>query len=180
MRVVFRHPTLWDWAPHIWRLPTASPTASSFLNNLQSTQELLTNTDDNEFLNNLQVLYTNCDQLLNKFDELLTIVEHSKPDIILLTEVIPKAQVLPIGLSRLTIPQYHLFSNFNPENSDLGKSGCRGMVVYVAVHLQSMEVSFPGTFNEQLWINIFLHGNDKLLIGNIYHSPSGDKLSSTN
>jgi len=39
----------------------------------------------------LQVLYTNCDQLLNKFDELLTIVGNDKPDLILLTEVIPKA-----------------------------------------------------------------------------------------
>ena len=46
----------------------------------------------------LLVLYTNCDQLINKFDELLTIVDNVKPDLILLTEVIPKAQILPIGL----------------------------------------------------------------------------------
>jgi len=54
----------------------------------------------------LQVLYTNCDQLLNKFDELSTIANDTKPDLILLTEVIPKAQTLPIGISRISIPGF--------------------------------------------------------------------------
>ena len=38
----------------------------------------------------------------------VTIVESSKPGLILLTEVISKAQTLPIGLLRISIPVYHL------------------------------------------------------------------------
>ena len=81
----------------------------------------------------MQVLYTNCDQLLNKFDELLTIVDDTKPDLILLTEVIPKAQTLPIGIPRLSIRGFQLFTNFDPNLCDLGKSGYRGLAVYIRV-----------------------------------------------
>ena len=96
----------------------------------------------------LLVLYTNCDQLFNKFDELLTIVDNVKPDLILLTEVIPKAQILPIGLPSISIsgfllftnfnpiPGFLLFTNFDPNLSHLGKSGYRGLAVYVADYLQ--------------------------------------------
>jgi len=64
-------------------------------------------------------MYTNCDQLINKFDELLTVIYSDYPDIILLVETIPKAQKTPIGLSSLSIPNYSLFTNFDPESSDL-------------------------------------------------------------
>ena len=76
---------------------------------------------------------------MNKFDDLLNIVVSSKPDLILLTEVIPKAKTLSIGLS---IPDYHLFTNFDPDLFDLGKSGSRGIVAYVADYLQCMQISF--------------------------------------
>ena len=126
------------------------------------------------------MFYTNCDQLLNKFDELLTIVENDKPDLILLTEVIPKAQSLPIGVSRIAIAGYHLFNNFDADLSDLGKSGCRGIVIYVADCLHPFQVSYPSGLNEHLWINISLDNNDNLLVGSIYRSPSSDKSTSTN
>ena len=128
----------------------------------------------------LQILYTNCDQLLNKFDELLTIVGDEKPDTILLTEVIPKAQTLPIAVPRISIPGFHLFTNFDPDLSDLGKSGCRGIVVYVAECLQPLQVSYQSSFRKNLCLNIFLDNNENLLVGNIYCSPSFDKSISTN
>ena len=118
--------------------------------------------------------------VLNKFDELLTIVDDTKPDLILLTEVIPKAQTLPIGIPRLFIRGFQLFTNFDPNLCDLGKSGYRGLAVYVADHLQPTQVTYHSTFREQLWINISLINNDNLLIGNIYRSPSSDKFASTN
>ena len=90
----------------------------------------------------LQILYTNCDQLLNKSDELLTIVGDEKPDIILLIEVIPKVHTLPIGVPRISIPGFHQFTNFDPDLLDLGKSSCRGIVVYVAECLQPLQVSY--------------------------------------
>ena len=128
----------------------------------------------------LQVLYTNCDQLLNKFDELLTIVGNDKPDLMLLTEVIPKAQTLPIGVSRISIAGYHLFTNFDADLSDLGKSGCRGVAIYVAECLHPFQVSYPSGLNEHLWINISLDNTENLFVGNIYCCSSSDKFASTN
>ena len=43
-----------------------------------------------------------------------------------------------------------------------------------------MQVSFQSNFSEQLWVSISFSGNDQLLIGNVYRSPSLDKFSSTN
>ena len=38
----------------------------------------------------------------------------NEPDIILLNEVIPKAQVMPLCPSLIAIPNYAVFSNFDP------------------------------------------------------------------
>ena len=43
-----------------------------------------------------KVFYTNSDQLLNKRDDLLMQIADIPPDIILITEVIHKAQINPI------------------------------------------------------------------------------------
>jgi len=56
-------------------------------------------------------MYTNCDQLSNKFDKLLTVIYSDCLGIIVLVETIPKAQKTPIGLSSLAIPNYILFTN---------------------------------------------------------------------
>ena len=44
----------------------------------------------------LNCLYSNVDQLLNKMDDFHMQITSEKPDIILFTEVIPKAQKHPI------------------------------------------------------------------------------------
>ena len=51
------------------------------------------------------MFYTNADQALNKKDDLLVMISVEKPDIIILTEVIPKAQSNSIPLSQLAIPE---------------------------------------------------------------------------
>jgi len=54
-----------------------------------------------------------------------------KPDIIILTEVIPKAQSNPIPLPQLAIPGYNYYVHFDYDASGLGKSGKRGVIVYL-------------------------------------------------
>jgi len=76
--------------------------------------------------------------------------------------------------------RYHLFTNFDADLSDLGKSGCRGIAIYLAECLHPFQVSYPSGINEYLWINISLYNNENLLVGNIYRSPSSDKSVSTN
>jgi len=81
-------------------------------------------------------MYTNCDQLSNKFDELQTFICSNCPDIILLVETIPKAQKTPIELPSLSICNYSLFINFDPNVRCCGK---RDICVYVANHLCPFE-----------------------------------------
>lgn len=96
------------------------------------------------------------------------------PDLILLTETIPKAQRLPISPALLQIPGYSRFSNFDPSTANLGTSGKRGICVYVSTMLSAIEYSVLDSGVEQVWIELCLEGNDKLMIGCIYRSPSGN------
>ena len=67
----------------------------------------------------LKILYTNADQFVNKRDNLLMTIAHDKPDVIMITEVIPKCQINPINKALLKIDNYKQQFNFKPENSNL-------------------------------------------------------------
>ena len=126
---------------------------------------------------NINLLYTNIEQLPNKRDDLLMAISDSKPDIIVLTEVIPKAQRHPIDLATISIPEY---VNFELNIADSGTSGKRGIGIYTRDRLSATKISFENSnFEEQLWISIRLRSQDKLLLGGIYRSPSTDTTTST-
>ena len=119
------------------------------------------------------MFYTNADQFLNKRDELYMRISGQEPDIIMLTEVIPKAQSLPIAKALLSIPGYSVYMSFDPSLPNLGMSGNRGICIYIRSSLKTTEVSFGmSTYVEQQWVKLPLVGNDSLLIGCIYRSPS--------
>ena len=88
------------------------------------------------------LLYTNIDQLPNKRDDLLMAISDSKPDIIVLTEVIPKAQRHPIDLARISIPEYTLHVNFEPNRANLGTSGKRGIGICTRDRLSATKIYF--------------------------------------
>jgi len=138
------------------------------------------NSKVDSLLPKLKIFYTNADQFLNKRDDLLVSIIHDQPDIILITEVIPKAQSSPITLARLTLPNYSCYLNFDPEINNLGSAGLCGICIYISSLLNSSEVKFSeSNFKEQLWINIKLRGSDSLLVGCLYRSPSSDPSQST-
>jgi len=87
-------------------------------------------------------------------------IADSPPDIILITEVIPKAQTNPIDEARLNIPGFSVFLNFDPTFCNLGSSNCRGIAIYVYITINTTELSFDIQFNEHLWVSIPLHSND--------------------
>ena len=121
------------------------------------------------------MLYSNIDQFLNKREDLCMAIAGNEPDIIMLTEVIPKAQRSPIASVLLSIPNYCLFTSFNPESENLGSSGERGISIYVRCNLHATSVSFPASgFKESLWVKVRLRSHHCLLVGCIYRSPSGD------
>ena len=100
-----------------------------------------------------------------------------EPDVMMITEVIPKAQKNPIFEIQLDIEGYELYKNFNNDDLDLGASGIRGVVIYVKSILNSKDVTteIAQQHKDQLWIEIELIGKDKLLCGCMYRSPSNDK-----
>ena len=125
------------------------------------------------------MIYTNADQFTNKRDDLCMFVADRNADIIMVTEVIPKAQVHPIPPSLLAIDGYTLYTNFDLSMRNLGSSGTRGIAIFVRSSLQVSEVSFDcSDFREQLWLKIPLLGPDQLLIGCLYCSPSADGTQS--
>lgn len=127
-------------------------------------------------MKSLKVLYTNADQLVNKRDDLSMHIAGDEPDIIMISEVIPKAQTIPLSLALLSIPGYNLYISFDPTQTNLGRSGSRGICIYTKEYLASAEVSlYKGTVIEQLWISLRLANEDKLLVGCVYLSPSGNR-----
>ena len=93
--------------------------------------------------------------------------------VLLITEVIPKAQSLPIPTALLNIPGFSMYTNFNPQHHDLGSSGKRGVSIYIRNDLKASEVTLGETkFIEQCWIHLPLQSKDSLLIGCLYRSPS--------
>lgn len=127
----------------------------------------------------MSVWYTNADQLFNKRDILGMGACGEEPDIIFVTEVLPKANALSVHQALLSLPGYTLFTNFETELMCQSSKGTRGVGIYVQNCLHATTVCFPGTtFTEQLWVKIKLKGSDSLYAGCIYRSPSGDSQRS--
>ena len=124
-------------------------------------------------------MYSNVDQLLNKIEELRFIATVDQPDIIFLTEVIPKAQKNPIHESLMNISGYDKYLNFNLEDSNLGSSGKRGVAIYIKESLSSTKIVLGTKYADQIWIEVKLRNNDKLLCGCVYRSPSQQTTKET-
>ena len=97
---------------------------------------------------------------------------NDEPDLILITEVIPKAQQLPLAHALPHISGYTRYANFPLSMPNLGCSGNRGVCIYAAHHLRVSEVSLDSSSVEHVWISILLRGSDRLLLGSCYRSPS--------
>ena len=121
----------------------------------------------------LLIFYSNVDSLLNKRNELNDAIFKHDPDVIQITEYLPKyIKDKDIDFSTdLHIPGFLLFLNKDPK---------RGIATYVK---SSLDASIIDTkkcdFIEKLCLSIKLNGKN-IFIGCIYRSPSHDKSKSTN
>ena len=129
----------------------------------------------------MRVLYTNADQFLNKRDLLVAQIAGNTPlDIIVISEILPKAPNAVINLSLITLPGYCCYLNFDPNNYDPTSSNIRGVGIYVHHKLQASQVFFNTPhIEDHVWASIRLQGSDLLLVGCIYRSPSGNIDTST-
>ena len=129
-------------------------------------------------IEHIKTLYTNADQLVNKLDDLLLIIAHESPELIAITEVIPKAQIHPLLKATLSIPGYELFTNFDPEQPIVERK--RGIAIYVASRLEVSEFQVHCRETEHIWMEVTLDHNESLVVGCVYRSPSSDMMNSTN
>ena len=87
--------------------------------------------DRSDKTNSMKCMYTNADNLMNKRSELLAIIEASKPDIIAITETLPKQRGERIQAVELEIPDFDCFKN--------GANG-RGVCIYTKKNLKAIQV----------------------------------------
>ena len=116
---------------------------------------------------NIKCMYTNADTLTNKMPELKALVKDIQPSVIAITEVIPKNYRYPVQKAETKISEdYNIF----PECiSNMG----RGITIQIHKGIEAQEVNIQTTFEESIWCEGKLEGNDRLLIGCIYRSESG-------
>ena len=116
----------------------------------------------------LRCLYTNADDLMNKRNELLASIEVNHPDIIAITEVLPKYNGNRIQIAEFEIEGYDCFTN--------GSDG-RGVCLWTKKGLKATKNDelTDSVFKESVWCEISLHDKDNLLIGCVYRSPNGTK-----
>ena len=110
-------------------------------------------------------MYTNADSLLNKREELLARISTQRPDIIFITELLPKNMNGHIELSELNLPGYDIFTNIHERK--------RGVCIYTITELKAVPVdNIETNLVESVWAEIKLKNRDKLLAGCIYRSPN--------
>ena len=112
----------------------------------------------------LKVIYTNIDTFLNKRDEVLNLVQHRKPDVICLVEILPKSSAYIFNMCEFSIQGYHCY---------IADTMKRGVAIYVKEDLGSnSSILSTDNYEESVWVTINLRNQDKLLVGCIYRSPN--------
>lgn len=101
---------------------------------------------------------------MNKLDELRQRVAINSPDIIVITETLPKTRDCRPSPAELAIQGYKIYHNED--------SGGRGIAIYAANNLSTEEVVINSSFKEHLILEVELSNHRKLVIGAVYRSPS--------
>ena len=113
------------------------------------------------------VFYTNADNLINKRNELYHSLTSVKPEIICITEILPKNALLPVDDCELQIQGFDCFTNNN-------KSMChRGVLIYTKKCLKAVAVNFSELdYQEYVYCKLSSKNSGLLHILCIYRSPN--------
>jgi exonuclease III len=123
---------------------------------------------------NLRILYTNADQFPNKMHEILIAIGIHKPDIIMITEVLPKNSATITTKESIDINGFELFTNIETEKD------IRGIAVYIRNHITASQIMLKTIAKENIWCELKLKDNDTLLLGCIYRSPTKNNENTDN
>ena len=102
-------------------------------------------------------------------------IAKDRPDIMLITEVIPKKQVNPKTHALLNTEGFKCYQNFNQDEYNLGASGIRGVCIYSKMTLNVIEVEFSiEKCRDHAWIEIPTGKGESILCGCVYRTQSND------
>ena len=121
--------------------------------------------------NNMRILYSNVDSLPNKLYELLIEIGIHQPDIMMITEVLPKNEETKTTKESISINGFEVYTNISEDR-------VRGTAVYIKENIDATEINFTPNKTENVWCNITIKNNEKLLLGCIYRSPSHENTES--
>jgi len=135
------------------------------VNNVQRVKNSSSSTVLNSFLS---CVYSNVDSFLNKRTEFCHIIELEQPDIVCLTEIVPKCFKFAVQRVELEIDGYDCFPKIERDNAE------RGVLIYVKKYLEAQEVLLAeqDKTKDNVWVEIQLKDRDRLLIGCVYRSPN--------
>lgn len=118
----------------------------------------------NDSVGKLKCLYSNADQLRNKIDELETEIMTVNPDLIFITEVLPKVES-DIDCSS---PLFNL-TGYTPFPS---KNSGRGVLIYAKNSLNVSPIDrLNSLYDDSSWCSLLID-KTKIILGSIYRSPS--------
>ena len=125
----------------------------------------------------VKILFTNADQLTtSKMIELEHRISTEKPTFIAVSEVKHKHTNKERDMNEYNINGFTLY------HCNLDKNNGRGIAVYVlnSVVKSVIQIDIGIDFAEYCLLQIKLRGNDKMLFGCIYRSPTPSEMSTTN
>jgi len=105
-------------------------------------------------LTELDILYTNADQLVNKMDDLSILIAGDEPDLILISEVLPKCCVNSLSIVRLALYGYQSIYTFDPDSDQTPQTctvlGFTPPINYQLLKLPLMDALTMNMFRFQL------------------------------
>ena len=114
----------------------------------------------------LRVVCANVDTLTNKLDELSVKVFSVNPDVICLQEVLPKNTYGEIEVDiDLKINEFEMFK---PNEMK------RGVITLFKKEIHTIQVEPTEQVDESVWCMMLNKDSERILVGNIYKSPSLD------
>ena len=114
----------------------------------------------------LKILYTNAQSVVNKINELRTVVIDLKPDLVCINEAWTHEDITKAYLS---IDGYELISRKDREDTSLGRGG--GLLIYKANRLVASEIPCSTEFNQVAAVSVASKPNP-LTINLVYRSPN--------
>ena len=109
-------------------------------------------------------MYSNVDWLLNKKDELISIIEKDQPIVIALSEIKPKRQY-DFNIVEYNIPGYTLFVNNKIKR-------VVAIHAHVSLNAQLFNILNNNGLAESVWCQSNTLNNTKVILGCIYKSSN--------